>query len=192
MRSWEKRLQSLRNSFMPDLLAMNFLARSKKASSSDVALEVDVGGRGSGMIGVKVGETAGTSGAFGLWFNLVLCLSVSYKNSVTDIESKRIMKAPEMYLVRRAALGNSPGAFSDDISLRSRNGRIIVTRPLLTLLVRASRDCEVPNRRHLGFVSILGGLVECSVFCCFRSCRCFGLSSRFGQKLLEIFKKVRS
>ena len=73
---------------MPDLLAMNFLARSKKASSSDVALDVDVGGRGSGMIGVKVGETAGTSGAFGLWFNLVLCLSVSYKNSVTDIGSK--------------------------------------------------------------------------------------------------------
>jgi hypothetical protein len=105
---------------------------------------------------------------------------------------KRTLKAPETYLVRRAALGNSSGAFSDDIGLRSRNGRIIITRPLLTLLVGTSGDCEVPNRRHLGFVSILGGLVECGVFCCFRSCRCLGLSSRFWQKLLEIFKKVRS
>jgi hypothetical protein len=39
-------------------LPMYFLTRSKKASSSDDAPEVDVGGIGSGMIGVKLGETA--------------------------------------------------------------------------------------------------------------------------------------
>ena len=67
MRSWEKRLQSFRNSFIVCLFAMYFLTRSKKASSSEVAPVVEVGGRGSGMIGVKVGEIAGASGAFGLW-----------------------------------------------------------------------------------------------------------------------------
>ena len=42
---------------------MYFLTRSKKASSSEVALEVDVGGRGSGTTGVRVGETIGASEA---------------------------------------------------------------------------------------------------------------------------------
>jgi len=62
MRSWEKRLQSLRNSFISTLLLMYFLTRSKKASSSEDAADVDVGGRGSGMTGVRVGDTAGASG----------------------------------------------------------------------------------------------------------------------------------
>jgi hypothetical protein len=49
---------------MVDLLPMYFLTRSKKASSSGFAAEEEVGGRGSGRTGVKVGETAGASGAF--------------------------------------------------------------------------------------------------------------------------------
>ncbi len=66
MRSWEKRLHSFKNSFIVCLFAMYFLTRSKKASSSEVALDVDVGGNGSGIMGVKVGDTAGASGALGL------------------------------------------------------------------------------------------------------------------------------
>lgn len=66
-------MQSFKNSFMADLFPMYFFTRSKKASSSDVAPEVEVGGMGSGMIGVKVGDTAGASGAFDLWVNLALC-----------------------------------------------------------------------------------------------------------------------
>ncbi len=48
------------------------LTRSKKASSSEVAPDVEVGGNGSGIMGVNVGDTAGASGAFGLWDNFVL------------------------------------------------------------------------------------------------------------------------
>ena len=44
------------------LFAMNFFARSKKASSSSVATVVVVGGIGSGSAGVRVGETTGPSG----------------------------------------------------------------------------------------------------------------------------------
>lgn len=40
---------------------MYFLTLSKKASSSDVAPDVEVGGRGSGTTGVKVGDIAGMS-----------------------------------------------------------------------------------------------------------------------------------
>lgn len=57
---------------MVDLFPIYFLTRSKKASSSDVAPDVEVGGIGSGIIGVNVGDTAGASGAFGLWDNFVL------------------------------------------------------------------------------------------------------------------------
>jgi hypothetical protein len=74
MRSCENKLQSFKNSFIVDLLPIYFLTRSKKASSSDEAAEVEVGGRGSGRTGVKVGETAGTSGAFCLLcVNLFRC-----------------------------------------------------------------------------------------------------------------------
>ena len=48
------------------LLPMYFLTRSKKASSSEVAPDVEVGSKGSGTTGVNVGETAGASGAKGL------------------------------------------------------------------------------------------------------------------------------
>ena len=51
---------------MVDLFAIYFFTRSKKASSSDVAADVEVGGRGSGTTGVKVGETAGASAAIAL------------------------------------------------------------------------------------------------------------------------------
>jgi hypothetical protein len=55
---------------MVDLLLIYFLTRSKKANSSCEAADVDVGGRGSGRTGVKVGETAGASAAFCLlWLN---------------------------------------------------------------------------------------------------------------------------
>ncbi len=66
MRSCENKLQSFKNSFIVDLLLMNSFTRSKNASSSEVAAEVEVGGRGSGKMGVRVGETAGASCAFGL------------------------------------------------------------------------------------------------------------------------------
>jgi hypothetical protein len=61
IKSCEKRLQSFKNSFIVDLLLINFLTRSKKASSSAVAPDVAVGGRGSGTMGVRVGDTAGAS-----------------------------------------------------------------------------------------------------------------------------------
>lgn len=51
---------------------MYFFTRSKNASSSAVAPEVEVGGKGSGIIGVNVGDTAGASVAFGLWDNFAL------------------------------------------------------------------------------------------------------------------------
>ena len=58
---------------MVDLLPMYFLTRSKKASSSGEAADVEVGGRGSGRTGVKVGDTVGASGAFCLlWLNFAL------------------------------------------------------------------------------------------------------------------------
>ena len=53
---------------------MNFFARSKKASSSWFGLVVVVGGRGSGIAGVNVGETggpSGTIGCFALWLVFV-------------------------------------------------------------------------------------------------------------------------
>lgn len=52
---------------------MYFFTRSKNASSSEVAFDVEVGASGSGMIGVKVGDTAGASDAIGLWWSLGLC-----------------------------------------------------------------------------------------------------------------------
>ncbi len=57
------------------LLPMYFLTRSKKASSSELAPDVEVGGSGSGTIGVSVGETAGMSEAIVLLGcdNLFLC-----------------------------------------------------------------------------------------------------------------------
>lgn len=66
MRSCENRLQSFKNSFIVDLFAMYFFTRSKNASSSEVAVDVEVGASGSGIIGVSVGDTAGASGAIGL------------------------------------------------------------------------------------------------------------------------------
>jgi hypothetical protein len=55
------------------LSPMCFLTRSKKASSSCVAADVVFGGRGSGRIGVNVGETACASGTTDLlWFSFVL------------------------------------------------------------------------------------------------------------------------
>lgn len=66
IRSCENRLQSFKNSFIVDLFAMYFFTRSKNASSSDVAEDVDVGARGSGTMGVNVGDTAGASGAIAL------------------------------------------------------------------------------------------------------------------------------
>ena len=62
IRSWEKRLQSFKNSFIVCLFPMNFLTRSKNAISSVVAPDVIVGGNGSGRAGVSVGDTAGASG----------------------------------------------------------------------------------------------------------------------------------
>jgi hypothetical protein len=61
IRSCENRLQSFKNSFIVDLLLMNFLTRSKNAISSDVAPEVEVGVKGSGTRGVKVGSGAWVS-----------------------------------------------------------------------------------------------------------------------------------
>ena len=66
IRSCENKLQSFKNSFIVDLFAIYFLTRSKKASSSDVAADVEVGRRGSGITGVSVGETAGASAVIGL------------------------------------------------------------------------------------------------------------------------------
>lgn len=67
IRSCENKLQSFKNSFIVDLFAIYFLTRSKNASSSAVAAEVAVGGKGSGITGVKVGDTAGASEVIGLW-----------------------------------------------------------------------------------------------------------------------------
>ena len=45
---------------------MYFFTRSKKASSSELAADIDAGGSGSGTIGVKVGDIAAASAACGL------------------------------------------------------------------------------------------------------------------------------
>ena len=60
-RSWLKRLQSLRNSLKVFLLLMDFLARSKKLSSSLVAALDVVGGMGEGRAGMSVGDAGGWS-----------------------------------------------------------------------------------------------------------------------------------
>jgi len=52
---------------MVDLFPMYFLTFSKNPSSSAVALLEEVGGRGSGMIGVSVGSIDGPSARRGLW-----------------------------------------------------------------------------------------------------------------------------
>lgn len=58
---------------MVDLFPMYFLTRSKKANSSGEAADVVVGGRGSGRMGVSVGDTTGASGALCLlWVNFAL------------------------------------------------------------------------------------------------------------------------
>ena len=58
---------------MVDLLAMYFLTRSKNASSSWFAAEVEVGANGSGITGVSVGDTSGASAPLGLWISFALC-----------------------------------------------------------------------------------------------------------------------
>ena len=124
------------------LFAMNFFARSKKASSSGVATVVVVGGIGSGSAGVRVGETAGPSGTTDC-FALCVVLVRFGKFWLASCSLFRVALLVSLLARFRARMGLSVmrGVDNEDGS-----GQIRKLEPLVRLYSRLIHEYENDKR----------------------------------------------